>query len=260
MLPTTETARKLPELKMEMLPEGIAGFVFHNARRMDNAPPEYLAVILLSVISGILGESAAIKQQDDAEPASLRMNALVIGDPSSKKSSALQLILKVIKDHGPFLEGYVNKGLPSTVDISRPDEFKQHLKKKTHEQIFSLIEQYGLAVYPCYEPEDVDVASGKVFTQNLMSVLDTVAEFVSEGEFKTFRFSGGAQRAFDRYSAGAPEYDKNTCAQLSLLFHIMSQQAGGTASEKVTEEHVFMAMQLLVVLSENKLKIVTSLV
>ncbi|MEQ1400734.1 YfjI family protein [Acinetobacter baumannii] len=80
----------VPKLEREMLPKELADYVFGEARRADNMPPDLIAICLITVLGSLIGSRVAIKPKklDDWNVVPNLWGAIV-APPSSKKTPAM---------------------------------------------------------------------------------------------------------------------------------------------------------------------------
>ncbi|AAV81525.1 YfjI family protein [Idiomarina loihiensis] len=79
-------------LSPDMLPEAIYGHVCHEAKRINNAPPEYVAVSVITAAASVIGASASIKpKRFDEWEVRQAIWGLFVGAPSSYKTPCMSV-------------------------------------------------------------------------------------------------------------------------------------------------------------------------
>lgn len=83
----------------ELLPSTLYKYAQDNAARLDNAPAEYIAVAVIGAMSSLLGNCIRIrpKLHDSGWLESVNLWALVVGNPSTKKTPCLKAGMAPIK-------------------------------------------------------------------------------------------------------------------------------------------------------------------
>ena len=89
-----------PKLRPEDLPSSISEYVFHNALKLDNAPPEFVAVSVLTAAASIIGGSAVIvpKEKDESWEVIPTMWTSLIGTASTMKTPCMEAGLRLIPE------------------------------------------------------------------------------------------------------------------------------------------------------------------
>lgn len=89
-----------PELRPEDLPSSISEYVFHNALKLDNAPPEFVAVSVLTAAASIIGGSAVIvpKEKDESWEVIPTIWASIVGTISTMKTPSMKAGLCLIPE------------------------------------------------------------------------------------------------------------------------------------------------------------------
>jgi putative DNA primase/helicase len=86
----TELLRVEP-FDIKLVPAPFRDWVLDCSHRMDNAPPDFLAVSLMVALSAIIGDKITIKpKQEDDWAVTPNLWGALVGRPSSKKSPALK--------------------------------------------------------------------------------------------------------------------------------------------------------------------------
>lgn len=96
-----------PELEREFLPAQIGEYVFHNALKLDNAPPEFVAVAVIAAAASIIGGSAVIvpKEKDNDWKIVPTIWASLVGSASTMKTPCMQAGLSLIPKQEKTSEG-----------------------------------------------------------------------------------------------------------------------------------------------------------
>lgn len=92
---------KLPEIPpfpSDLLPDIMSKVVTSEASRMDNAPPEYVAISLLVCTGSVIGNSVGIKPKlnDTGWQVSPILWGMVIGSPPMKKTPSMEVAMKFL--------------------------------------------------------------------------------------------------------------------------------------------------------------------
>jgi len=75
-------------LTKEMLPPVLWGYIEDQAYRMDNSPPDFIAVSIITILASVAGSRVAVqpKAKDTGWTEVLTIWAAIVSDPSKKKS------------------------------------------------------------------------------------------------------------------------------------------------------------------------------
>lgn len=86
-------------LSKKMLPAAIYGHIFHEARRINNAPPEYVAVSLIVSAAAVIGASASITpKRYDSWSVQQGLWGLNVGHSSDRKSPCMAVGISLITE------------------------------------------------------------------------------------------------------------------------------------------------------------------
>lgn len=79
------------EFSMKYLPENLSPYVFNTALRINNAPPEFVAVSCLISLAALIGNSAVVqpKKLDSGWTVVPTLWGMLVGEPSTKKSPCM---------------------------------------------------------------------------------------------------------------------------------------------------------------------------
>ncbi len=88
----------VPEFLLELLPDVIGKVVMSEARRMDNAPTEYVAISMLVCLGSIIGNTVGVKpkRNDSGWIVFPTLWGMVVGSPSMKKTPSMEVAMKFL--------------------------------------------------------------------------------------------------------------------------------------------------------------------
>ena len=148
----------LPELPFVMefhkglVPNILGNYIFETARSIQ-CSPDYVAVTLLTTLSGIIGNKVLIqpKQQDTRYRVSPNLNGLIIGTPSTLKTPSTNSIMGIIAKMDKRLRENYQAELAVWLEQCQEVDLKNEQERKTFKEKFAKDSQAKLVIHPSPE-------------------------------------------------------------------------------------------------------------
>ncbi|EJL8715250.1 DUF3987 domain-containing protein [Vibrio owensii] len=88
----------VPEFLPELLPDVMSKVVISEAKRMDNAPAEYVAISALVCLGSIIGNTVGVKpkRNDSGWVVFPTLWGMIVGSPSMKKTPTMEVAMKFL--------------------------------------------------------------------------------------------------------------------------------------------------------------------
>ncbi|OEE62672.1 hypothetical protein A1OS_18000 [Enterovibrio norvegicus] len=124
----------VPEFQPELLPNVMSEVVMSEARRMDNAPADYVAVSNLVCLASIIGNTVGIKpkRNDSGWIVYPTLWGMIVGSPSMKKTPTMEIAMKFLSRCQTAYLDPLNREKAEQAEIHNKvtEQTKEDLQKK----------------------------------------------------------------------------------------------------------------------------------